>query len=173
MADRTAEFVDFMKNHFVGFRSDQPLTTFRDNTHSVLGVKTGDQIKARGWVQIDSLLHSNGSMIQIDLPVAPFHLWAADVVMVFKYVSQTHGERWVWPGGAFVNNEWDSLHPEGTISIHMTFVPGANGQLGISVTVSPGHDDRANEFIANVARGTAGKADSLIETFTGQSVAVV
>lgn len=172
MADRTDDYINHIKMHFVGHQVDQPLMTFEDNTSSTPLGRVGNQIKAKGWVKIEDLLHHQGSIQQIDLPVAPHVLWVADLVMVFKYKGWTHGERWVWPGGLFVDNVWDSLHPEGTVSIHLKYVPGQNGQMAVSATVNPGHPDRPNRFIADLARRTAGHADSLTEGFTGQAVAV-
>jgi hypothetical protein len=170
MADKSTQFFQYMKDHFIGFQQDQPLMTFEDNTTSRLGITTGDKIKAKGWVKIGEMTHSQGTIQTIDLPVPPHVLWVADLIMVFKYISFTHGERWVYPGGVFVDNVWDSLHPEGTIRLHLTYVPGGNGSMGIAVTVNPGHGDRPNRFITGVARQTAARADSLIEQFTGQTV---
>jgi hypothetical protein len=159
-----------MHDNFVGFHLDQPLTTFQDNTSSHFGVTAGSKIMARGSVTIGVILHQDGNISKIDIPVAPFSLWAADVTMVFQYSSQTHGEKWGYPGGIFVDNEWDDLHPGGTVTLHLTFIPGHNGQLGVFVTVQPGHDDRPNNFIKGVAQATGGQADQLIKSFTGQDI---
>jgi hypothetical protein len=168
--DRTADFFKFMKDHFVGFSRDQPLTVFQDNTSSNYGVTAGNKIMAKGSVTIGDVIHQDGNISVIDIPVAPFHLWAADVVMVFSYSSQTHGEKWLYPGGIFVDNVWDNLHPGGTISLHLTFVPGGNGQLGVAVTVNPGNPDDPNNFIKGLVLGTGQQADQLINSFTGQNV---
>jgi hypothetical protein len=173
MADRTADYINHMKAHFTGFQQDQPLMTVEDNTSVHFGVRTGNKLMARGSVKIGNMVFNQGTMQSIDLPVAPFVLWVADLTMVFQYQGNTHGERWLFPvPGGFVNNEWDNISPGGTLTLHLKFVPGQNGQMAVSATVEVGHDDRPNNFVKNIALGTARIAAQLTQGFTGQAVGV-
>jgi hypothetical protein len=173
MGDRTADYISHMKAHFTGFQQDQSLMTVDDNTSVHFGVRTGDKLMARGSVQIGEMVFNQGTLQVIALPVAPFSLVVADLTMIFHYKGNTHGERWVFPvPGGFVNNEWDNISPEGTLTIHLKYVPGQNGQMAVSATVQSGHDDRPNNFVKNLALGTAGTAAQLTQGFTGQSVGV-
>jgi hypothetical protein len=53
--DVTDDFKDHLNKHLIGIKFDQPLMTVQDNTKNVFGVKTGNQIKARGWAKFDSV----------------------------------------------------------------------------------------------------------------------
>ncbi|TXT38610.1 MAG: hypothetical protein FD138_302 [Planctomycetota bacterium] len=172
MEDLTNEAVDFMKQRLPGHEVHQPLKTFQDNTSTnFLGVRTGNEIKAKGRAKVSNYISHSGSIKR--LQAGNFTLWITEpfLKITFKYTSQTHGERWIWPGGIFVDNVWNDVHPEGTVTAVLTMIPQQNAVLRLELTVESGNDDRPNNFIKDhVAPQLLGRIDSLLEEFTGKSI---
>lgn len=169
--DMTDKVIAFLKARFPGFEVVQPLATIEDNTKKVFGQKIGNQIKARGSAQAGNLISHEGSLQLLE--VAGLNIWFTDphLKITFSYTSTTHAERWVWPGGVFADNVWDSLHPAGTITAVLHMAPQKSALLHLETTVQAGNDDRANSFIKDrVVPQMFGKLDALFEEFMNVSV---
>lgn len=169
--DMTDKVIAFLKARFPGFEVVQPLATIEDKTKKIAGVKSGSQIKARGSAQAGNLISHEGSL-QL-LSVAGLNIWFTDphLKITFSYTSTTHAERWVWPGGAKVDNVWDSLHPAGTITSVLHMKPQKSAILHLETTVHAGNDDRANSFVKDrIVPQMFDKLDALFEEFTKVTV---
>jgi hypothetical protein len=157
---QTHEMIDKFKEHLntqlVDKKFEQDLTTWQDNTENQFGQRIGNQIKARGWAKIDKITEIEGKLIKKHYPDDPdagivaFDVWKGDLKITMDWSSFTHGERWVWPGGAKVDNVWDSLHPKGKAVVTVSITPQGAVIKDWKVTVSSyaGNNDRANEFVS-------------------------
>jgi hypothetical protein len=178
IVDRTQDFLNKIRNEFINHQVDQPLTTYIDDTQDVgpnfppgAKVRTGTEIKARGWCKITSIGSTTGALQSVTVPGIGTQFWISDLVINFRYASWTHGEKWVWPGGAFVNNEWNDLHPQGSVKAILSMQPQRNGVLRLECSVDPDHNDRPGHFIRDrVAPQMISRLDFLTENFTGVSV---
>lgn len=175
--DKTNELLDRVRNEFVGYQIEQPTVTYQDNTTTIntpLGtVRTGNQIKARGSCKVVALTGNSGAFkLKIDDEDGSQY-WKTypTMVMDFHYESQTHGERWIWPGGVFSENVWDDIHPKGSIRAIVTMQPQHNGKLHLEITVDPDHDDDPGHFIRDrVAPGLINRLDWILENMTNTAV---
>jgi hypothetical protein len=172
ITDMTDSAITFLKNQFVGHEVFQPLTTWEDNTKTVNlpfgSVTAGNQIKAKGSAKVTSYQSHTGNLQRVTFD--NFNIWIADLVVVFRYTSKTHGEMWYWPGGLFENNVWDDVHPQGDLVVHLT-LQQSSGAIHLEVRVDPDHDDNPGHFIRDrVAIQTIAKLDAVLEQFTGISI---
>jgi hypothetical protein len=169
--DYTTQVIEFLKSRFPGHEVFQPLSTWQDNTREDLGVKTGNEIKAKGTSRIGDFVSAEGAFKRID--VANFTLWVTEphLKFTFRFKSDTHGEKWMWPGGLFAENVWDSVHPEGTITGVLRMIPTKNAVLRLEISVDPGNADAPNDFVKNrVVPLHLGKLDALLEEFTAKDI---
>jgi hypothetical protein len=102
--------------------------TYIDNTETtdlfVDKLISGHKIMARGSCKVVSLTGYSGDIKKIDDEDGD-QLWKAKppLTLDFRYESWTHGEKWVYPGGAFADNVWDNVYPQGTIRAVITMEP--------------------------------------------------
>lgn len=171
MEDFTDRVIEFLKERFPGYEVHQPLTTFINNTTERLGVKFGDEIKARGSVRVGDFDRHEGTLKRIQVQSHTFWFTEPYLKISFHYTSKTSAERWLWPGGLIVDHPWGNSQPEGILSGTLHMVPQEGAVLHLGATAKGGHDDRPNNFIADrVAPQTLGKLDALLEEFTGISI---
>jgi hypothetical protein len=178
VVDRTQDFLNKVRNEFVGYQVEQPLTTYIDNTTEIgpnwppgSKIRTGNEIKARGWCKIETLASSTGQLQSISVPGIGAQFWLANLTVDFRYQSWTHGERWLWPQGIFVDNVWNDISPQGTIRAILTMQAMRNGVLRLECMVDPNHDDDPGHFIRDrVAPKVVARLDFLAENFTGVHV---
>lgn len=139
----TEHLIEHLKRHFVGNRVKQPLMTFIDQRND-LGI--GNKIMARGEATITEFLSHDGIIEKES--IFNGSAYRADLKLTFKYAGQTHGERWLYPGGVFVDNVWDSLHPTGEIKFHIRADQSSNWTVSITnMTFGAIHEDRPNRFV--------------------------
>ena len=175
---KTDELLERLKNEFVGYQIEQPLMAYIDNTAITdLGpfgsVTSGNKIMARGSCKISSLTGHTGEIkLKIDDDdSSQFWKTYPTLNLEFRYESWTHGERWLYPGGAFVDNVWDNSYPQGTIRAVFSLQPQQNGKLRLEIAVDPDHDDRPGHFIRDrVAPLLVNKLDWIVENMTNTSV---
>ncbi|OFC91925.1 hypothetical protein BTGOE4_36230 [Bacillus thuringiensis] len=145
--DMTTPFADYLGGKMIDSNVDQPLTTWRD---SVDGNGNGSLLKARGNATIRSEENREGVVKKLIIDEGEeYNLWIFDFKIKFRYESVTHGETWacVLNKCTFVNNDWDEVHPEGTVIATFNSVPSRNLELKLDVYVDPDSDDRPGKFI--------------------------
>jgi hypothetical protein len=98
-------------------------------------------------------------------------LWAADIVFTIRYKANSHGERWVFPGGAVVDNIWGSVDSAGTIKANLKIKPQTNGVLVLEISVDPDADDRPGNFVKDyIAPLFRDAIDNTLEQFTNTQI---
>jgi hypothetical protein len=116
--------------------------------------------------------HSGDIKLKID-DEDGFQFWKTypTLNLDFRYESWTHGEKRVYPGGAFVDNVWDNVYPQGTIRAVITMEPQKNNQLRLEISVDADHDDRPGHFIRDiVAPSLVNRLDWILENMTNTIV---
>jgi hypothetical protein len=170
--DKSAEAITFLQGRIINYRVDRGLTTYADNTKDVLGVETGYKDKARGNGEIETVEFLSGSLQRIDaqFPGIPI-LWAADFVFNIRYKANSQAERWVYPGGAFVDRLWNGNTSRGTIKATLSIKPQTNGTLVLDISVDPDADDRPGNFVKEyIAPLFKDAIDNSLEQFTGTTI---
>jgi hypothetical protein len=174
---KTDELLGRVNNEFVGYQVEQPLMTYIDNTETtdlIIGsVTSGHKIMARGSCKIVSLTgHTGDIKLKIDdEDASQFWKTYPTLNLEFRYESWTHGEKWIYPGGAFVDNVWDNSYPQGTIRAVLSLQPQQNGKLRLEIVVDADHDDRPGHFIRGiVAPALVNRLDWIVENMTNTSV---
>lgn len=170
--DKTQEIIPYLQGKLNGYRVDRGLTVFSDDTKSVFGVETGSKDSARGSGEIVSIELTSGSLQRIDAEVSGIPiLWAADIIFKIRYKANSHGERWVYPGGAWVDDIWGSVDSAGTIKANLKIKPQTNGVLVLEISVDPDADDRPGNFIKDyVAPLFRDAIDNTLEQFTNTQI---
>jgi hypothetical protein len=171
--DKTNEVATYLQGKINGYRVDRGLTTFSDNTSTnFLGIETGYKDKARGSGEISSIDLASGNLQRIDAEVSGIPiLWAADISFTIRYKANSHGERWVYPGGAWVDNIWGSVDSAGTIKANLRIKPQTNGVLVLEISVDPDADDRPGNFVRDyVAPLFRDAIDNTLEQFTNTQI---
>lgn len=170
--EKSAEVTSFLQGRLIGFRVERGLTTFNDNTRSVFGVETGNKDKARGSAEIETINLTSGSLQRIDaqVPGIPI-LWAADIVFTIRYKATSQGERFIFPGDAFVDRLWNGNESRGTIKATLRIQPQTNGVLVLDISVDPDTDDRPGNFVKDfIAPLLRDSIDNSLEQFTNTSI---
>lgn len=156
-----------------GYRVDRGLTTFSDHTTNVPVIgESGYKDKARGSGEIASIDLASGALQRIDaeVPGIPI-LWAADIIFTIRYKANSHGERWAYPGGAWVDDIWGSVNSAGTIKANLKIKPQTNGVLVLEISVDPDADDRPGNFVKDyVAPLFRDAIDNTLEQFTNTQI---
>jgi hypothetical protein len=163
--DKTSEVVPYLQGKLVGYRVDRGLTTFSDNVND-LGF--GYKDKARGSGEISSIDLASGTIQRFDpeTPGIPI-IWTAEITFTIRYKANSHGERWAYPGGAWVDNIWGSVDSAGTIKANLKVKPQTNGVLVLEISVDPDADDRPGNFVRDyVAPLFRDAIDNTLEQFT-------
>ncbi len=171
--DKTQEVIPYLQGRLNGYRVDKGLTIFSDNrSTNFLGIETGYTDRARGSGEIVSIDLASGSLQRIDAEVAGIPiLWAADIAFTIRYKANSHGERWVYPGGAWVDDIWGSADSAGTIKANLKIQPQTNGTLVLEISVDPDADDRPGNFIKDyVAPLFRDAIDNTLEQFTNTQI---
>jgi hypothetical protein len=171
--DKTQEVIPYLQGKLNGYRIDRGLTTFSDHTSDIWPVgKSGYEDKARGSGEITSIDLTLGTLQRIDaeVPGIPI-LWAADIIFTIRYKANSHGERWLYPGGAWVDDIWGSVNSAGTIKANLKIKPQTNGVLVLEISVDPDADDRPGNFVKDyVAPLFRDAIDNTLEQFTNTRV---
>ncbi|WP_342762077.1 hypothetical protein [Bacillus sp. BR3(2024)] len=141
--------VEKLNSQLVNKSVEQPLMTYQDNTSRdpITRSEVGNKIKARGSATIESFVNHEGEFEKITLPNGQNFWYANNLKVTYKYTSSTHGERWIYPGGVFVDNVWNELHPTGTVTFIFNLEVQKNGTIGLNVTIDAGHEDRPGHFV--------------------------
>lgn len=166
--DKTGEVTTYLQSKLISYRVDRGLTVFSDDTKSILRVETGSKDRARGSSEITSFDLASGTIQKADFetPGIPI-IWTADIAFTIRYKANSHGERWVYPGGAFVDNIWGSVDSAGTIKANLKVQPQTNGVLVLDISVDPDADDRPGNFVRDyVAPLFRDAIDNTLEQFT-------
>ena len=98
-------------------------------------------------------------------------IWVADIVFTIRYKANSHGERWVYPGGAWVDDIWGSVDSAGTIKANLKYKPQVSTLLLLEISVDPDADDRPGNFVKDyVAPLFRDVIDNSLEQFIGSQI---
>ncbi|MCT7969005.1 hypothetical protein NG799_22080 [Laspinema sp. D1] len=170
--DKTQAVIPYLKGKLNGYRVDKGLTIFSDKRSTTLGITTGYTDRARGSGEIVSIDLASGSLHRIDAEVAGIPIiWAADITFTLRYKANSHGERWVYPGGAWVDNIWGSANSAGTIKATLKFKPQSPAVLVLDIQVDPDADNRPGNFVKDyIAPLFRDAIDNALEQFTNLQI---
>jgi hypothetical protein len=170
MVSKSLEAEFFLRSRLLGFRVERGLTTFNDNTRkNVLGVRTGNKDKARGSAEIETI---DGFGLFETIPIPGIsNVWVADIVFTIRYKATSQGERFLFPGDAFVDRLWNGNESRGTIKATLRIQPQTNGSLVLDISVDPDADDRPGNFVKDfIAPLFRDSIDNSLEQFTNTSI---
>jgi hypothetical protein len=172
--DITNDVVKHLKKHFVGHSvSDGPTVIKRHRpTDPVFHTPLpGWEDRAKGSAKIESLSQVDGKILRINIPEMDLSFVTADIKMVFVYSGQTSCDRISAPGGLVVDHPWKSLHPKGTIKLHLRLEKQKNGKLTSNIFVNENHGDRPNAYIRDhLARRLATKGGDILQDYLGVQI---